>query len=145
MSETTPDREEQVVEQAQPDHEEQVVEQAADDRPGREAARYRRQLRETEAERDTLRASLDALRQATAEDALAAHLTRPAALWLTGATAGEFYTEDGVLDRQRLADAAQAAVRDHGLAPVRRFQGSGDGGARTTTPAPKSWADALRG
>ena len=107
------------------------------ERPSREAARYRTQLRDTEAERDALRASLSSLRTAAAESALAGVLHKPASLWLTGANAEDYYDQDGRLDVGRLLGDAQRAQLEHGLARSVRFKGSADQGASGTTPAPR--------
>lgn len=89
-----------------------------DDNPGREAARYRRQLRETEAERDGLLTQLDALRRAEV-DRLVADQTRtlkPAALWAAGTELGQLLAEDGTVDAARVAEAIKAASDTLGIA-----------------------------
>lgn len=121
MTETTtepgPDLSEQVTQV--PDVED-APDQAAtgDDNPGREAARYRRQLRETEAERDGLLTQLDALRRAEV-DRLVADQTRtlkPAALWAAGTELGQLLAEDGTVDAARVAEAIKAASDTLGIA-----------------------------
>jgi hypothetical protein len=90
--------------------------EADDSKPGREAAKYRRQLRETEGERDVMASQLEAARGELAEAVLRGVLAQPAAFWLTGAKVGDFFGEDGRLDAARLRSAAQAAAAESGLA-----------------------------
>ncbi|MBE7699240.1 hypothetical protein H9623_02825 [Oerskovia sp. Sa1BUA8] len=83
--------------------------------PGAEAAKYRRQLREAEGERDQLRETVQALRTAAAEQHIAGILAKPATLWLTGVTVDDFTAEDGTLDVDALSGAARGAAEAHGL------------------------------
>lgn len=89
---------------------------------GREAARYRRQLRDTEAERDSLRAERDALRRGHIEQlAQAAGATRGADV----ADVTDIATllgEDGRVDPERVAArvAELRAERPHWFAPPPR-------------------------
>lgn len=110
-----------------------------DTRPGREAAKYRRQLREVEGERDTLAGQLDALRRAEAERIAAqgvevvARVTagpmagrpmrsytvpgiKPAALWASGAQLGDLLADDGTVDPEKVAEAVKTARDVLGLA-----------------------------
>lgn len=91
----------------------------ADSKPAREAARYRRRLREVEAERDRLREML-AVAQRTAVEQVAAgpievephswvRLTRPGdAFTLAGLDPAKVHAEDGTLDRAAVGDALRA-------------------------------------
>ncbi|WP_127783258.1 hypothetical protein [Rhodococcus sp. X156] len=114
-------------------------------KPGREAARYRRQLREAEAERDALRDQLTAAHKQIVEDA--AGLTKPAALWAAGITVDELFT-DGHLDTDALTTAVTTAADALGLTRVPRTpkadpsQGSHGVGAAPTGRA--AWDSALR-
>ncbi|MFI2104100.1 hypothetical protein ACH436_12445 [Isoptericola sp. NPDC019693] len=113
---------------------------------GREAAKYRTQLRETEAERDTLRETVSALRREQAEAALDKTLARPESFWLTGATVDEYIDEAGKLDRSRLIADAQSAISKQGIAAFRRFAAAADQGARSgETSGGKTWQDVLGG
>lgn len=103
--------------------------------PSREAAKYRKRLRETEAERDTLSETVNGLRRQLATAALADVLAKPEALWsVAGVEVADYFAEDGQLDVDRLRAAGKAAVAEHGLASYRRFQGGSDGGPRDTAP-----------
>src|SRR5690625_4993930 len=64
----------------------------------REAAGYRRRLRDVEAERDELAASLNALRKAEIERLAGEHLRVGSAIWASGADLESLLTEDGGID-----------------------------------------------
>lgn len=83
---------------------------------GSEAAKYRRQLRDTEAERDALKEQVTALRKTIADTALGEILEQPDGFWATGATLETFFSEDGVLDHEALKAAAGEASASLGLA-----------------------------
>src|SRR4051812_7340440 len=61
---------------------------AAGGKGNKEAARYRRRLRETEQERDTLKATVEALQRAEVDRLAESDGLRPAALW-SGAELGD--------------------------------------------------------
>lgn len=92
--------------------------EGSDEQPGREAAKYRRQLRAAEGERDTARQQLAAVRRQTAEDA--SGLLKPAGLWAAGVDVDTLYGDDGRLDRERLREAVTGASETLGLAPKPR-------------------------
>ncbi|MFC3299792.1 hypothetical protein FJV46_15010 [Arthrobacter agilis] len=111
---------------------------------GREAANYRRKLRETEAERDSLAASVDSLqRQLVAGNMPQGSTLTADALWSTGRAASEFFSEAGELDSAALTSAVRETHSTLGVHfgpdPVRE-QGQRSGGG----PAGPSWGDALR-
>lgn len=109
-------------------------------RTGAEAAKYRRRLREAEAERDTLAARVEALQRAEVERAAADALARPEALWAAGTELGDLLTEDGTVDPQRVAQAAAEARDRLGLAPARRTPRADPtqgGHGVTVEPAPR--------
>ncbi|WP_062311538.1 hypothetical protein [Demequina rhizosphaerae] len=127
-----------------------TAEAAVDDKSkaGRDAAKYRRQLRETEGERDTLREHLTAMRRAEVERIAtgADMLADGADLW-QHADLDALLAEDGTVD----AEAVQASVLELVKAKPhyrgRRFAGSADSGVKASepqAPAP-TWSDALRG
>lgn len=94
---------------------------------GSEAARYRRRLRETEAERDVLRTRLDAQR-----DALLAGVIEPKLVRAAGFDPDEALDDDGVFDPQKAADLARRTNDELGLGARRprpiSFQGEGRSG-----------------
>ncbi|PPJ24147.1 hypothetical protein C5E45_28280 [Nocardia nova] len=117
------------------------------DRGNREAARYRRQLRDTEAERDALRERITGYERAEAERLAADVLTDPADLWAAGVKLDDLRSEDGALDAEKVtaAVAGIAEARPHWRRPPTprpdRRQG---GGQHDATGGRRSWSDALR-
>lgn len=87
--------------------------------PNREAARYRRQLRQTESERDTLRERLTALQRAEVErlaGTTGAKLAAPSAIWADGVQLDDLLDQDGRVDPERVTAAAEQAAERLGLA-----------------------------
>ncbi len=108
----------------------------------RREARYRRQLRDTEAERDQLADQLATMRRAEAEHIAAATIAKPAALWAAGIDLADLLGDDGNVDPAKVAAAAGTAREQLRLeAPRRnvvRSEGANPASARTT-----SFADAF--
>ena len=124
------------------DHADDHADDGAQDGPGREAAKYRRRLRDTEAERDTLAGRVETLQRAEAERLAADVLADPADLWLTG-TDLETVLTDGMIDADKVtARAAEITGTRPGLAvpPIDLGQGA-RGGAGTS---PVTWTQALQ-
>jgi len=130
-------------------HEEHDQAEAAD-RPGREAAKYRRQLREAQAEAEGLRSQLDAMRRREAER-LAVLPAGPAVmglhdgrdLWAYGADPAALVDDDGTVDPERVAAAVRAIgdERPHLLQKVPDF----DGGTRTGVREARGWGALIKG
>ena len=81
--------------------------------PGREAARYRRQLRDVEAERDTLTDQLAAARRTLVEHGLG---NVPAgAFWTLNPDPAALLDDDGNVDPAKVAEAARDAFATLGL------------------------------
>ncbi|WP_051515430.1 hypothetical protein [Candidatus Blastococcus massiliensis] len=78
----------------------------AHDAAGAEAARYRRQLRDAELERDGLAARVDGFRRSAAERAAARVLRAPADLWLFHDPA-DVLNEHGDVDEDLVEDLAR--------------------------------------
>ncbi|MCV7317257.1 hypothetical protein H7J77_17115 [Mycolicibacillus parakoreensis] len=81
----------------------------------REAAGYRRRLRDVEAERDELAASLNTLRKAEIERLAGEHLRVGSAIWASGTDLESLLTEDGGIDAEAVKAAAVAARDELGL------------------------------
>ncbi|MFC0359523.1 hypothetical protein ACFFHC_06915 [Kytococcus schroeteri] len=97
------------------------VQTAEDDgNPNAEAAKYRRKLRDAEAERDALAGRVEALQRAEAERMAAEHMSKPNALWAAGTDLADLLNEDGTVDAERVSQAASKAISALGLVPVRR-------------------------
>ncbi|WGJ84238.1 hypothetical protein [Gordonia sp. SMJS1] len=78
-------------------------------------ARYRVQLRETEAERDTLAGRVETMQRAEVERLAADVIGKPAALWATDTTLADLLDDDGLVDPDKVAAAAHAAKDTLGL------------------------------
>ena len=81
---------------------------------GREAARYRTQLREAEAQRDTIRAQLVALQTQVIETSLPPNL-KPEAWRLAHPDVSDLLSEDGTINRDALTEAISIAVETLGV------------------------------
>jgi hypothetical protein len=107
----------------------------------REAASYRRRLRDAESERDQLRAQLDQLQTTEAERlAAAAGLSAPGDLWAFGATLDTLRDENNAIDADAVSGLVSEIVKDRpGLqARPQGDLGIGRGaGAAGTTTEPK--------
>lgn len=87
----------------------------AGDGPGREAARYRRRLREAETERNQLAERVEALQRAEVERLAGVDGLRPAALWASGAELAELLGDDGTVDATKVSGAIGAARAQLGI------------------------------
>lgn len=124
-----------------------------DDKPGAEAARYRRRLRDTEAdrdtiatERDTLAAAVDGYRRRDTERAAEqAGMTRGADLWDAGGNVTDFLADDGTVDPDRVQTAVDRVLseRPHWRRRAGGDVGQGVRGAQVETSG--GWGDVLRG
>jgi hypothetical protein len=115
-------------------------EESQDDKPGNpEAAKYRRRLRDTEAERDTLRTQVQTLQRSIAEDIAESAGVTGKALWASGAELADLLGEDGAVAPEKVTEAAENAITELGLAPSprqpqpNRQQGTSTGAERATT------------
>lgn len=91
------------------------------DAPSREAAKYRRRLRETEAERDALAAQIDAMRRAEVERLAA--LPNPALLWDAGTDLAELMDDEGQVDPDKVDAAARRLADTYGVDRGRMVNG----------------------
>lgn len=123
-----------------PSGDEVTADEAARGRGNPEAARYRRQLREVERERDQLRETLNArLRQEaervaqTADGPAFRGLVDGADLWNFGTELDQLLADDGLVDPAKVQEAAQRLSVEHGhlMRPI----GNPDFGARAMVPA----------
>ena len=120
--------------QPSPETEPETTEPESDDLAAvrREAAGYRRKLRDAEAERDALREQVDRRDRADAERLAAATMESGADMWTLGVELTQLRDEEGTLSPE-LVEAAVGQVlaeRPH----WRRRGATMDGGARTTAP-----------
>jgi len=142
MTETTPGLEQPGTEQPATD---ETTDDPAEEKPDREAAKYRRRLRETEAERDRLTEALGVYRRRDAEQAAeAAGLLRGADLFDLGTDLADLLAEDGTVDTGKVNAAAAALLeeRPHWRAPKPSLD-LGIGSPVTTKGT--SWQDVIQG
>lgn len=104
---------------------------------GREAAKYRRRLREAEADRDRLAERVAGFQRAEVERLASSALAAPGDLWMAGAELGALVDDDGNVDAGKVTALVEGVVaeRPH----WRRSQGEVGAGARESVkvgPAP---------
>lgn len=106
--------------------------------PNREAAKYRRRLRDAEKERDELRQRLDVYLARDVETVAAGFLDAPALLWADGqATAADFLDEKGSVDRAKVRAAAEAILERYGRGLAsRRGTAPNEGRTRASASGP---------
>lgn len=86
------------------------------DKAAREAAKYRRRLREVEAERDRLAEQVQALQRAEIERlSYDEHRVKGAALWAGGYQVADLIGEDGRPDEAKVAAAAKDVAERFGI------------------------------
>lgn len=113
----------------------------------REAARYRTQLRQVEAERDRLAGQVEALqRQAIERLVVETHRGKPAGLWASGVTVADLVNEDGTVNPDKVKQAWDKAAAELGLRvkPAGLYV-PGLGNIPDMSGTRPSWSDALRG
>jgi hypothetical protein len=130
---------------SEPDPETPPEEPEDEPRPTNREARYRRQLRDTEAERDTLLDRLATVQRGEVERLAATHLQDGADLWANGATLDDLLDDAGNIDPAKVATACKEAAEAHphwqkGRAKAGTLQ-SGSSAGREPQPSP--WAAAF--
>lgn len=107
---------------------------------GREAAKYRRQLRDTETERDGLKSQVEVLQRGMIETQLGPRLNADV-FWRIGPALEALLSDDGTIDTEAVAQAVTDAGREIGLhaSPRASAQGRGVSEARE----PSSFASAF--
>lgn len=112
---------------------------------GREAAKYRRQLREAQTERDTLRGRVEAMQRLEVQRLAAADLAAPADLWLTGTALPDLLDDNGDVDTAKVTDTIQRIIGDRPSWRAAPAPPSFDGGVRATVPTATTYQEILRG
>lgn len=108
----------------------------------REAIKYRRRLRETEAERDALAERVAGLTRTIVSDVVAGQIS-PEAFFLAGHEPADFMNDDGTVRRDEL-DAAVSEVSRRLELRSRDHPGDPGQGARGHTPEAPKLSDAFR-
>ncbi|MCV7111326.1 hypothetical protein [Mycolicibacterium setense] len=114
----TPDRDAEAAggdqDGAQPDDTPADDDGDQDDAGGnREAAKYRRKLRDTEAERDTLRERLAVLQRSEVERLVANRFRDPSDVWRDGAQVDDLLDDNGNIDPAKVETAATTVLKAH--------------------------------
>jgi len=120
---------------------------ATDGKPGRDAAKYRRQLREVEADRDQLRTVVASLQKAEAERLAGVANLKPAALWASGAGLADLLAADGTVDPDKVTAAAKTAkelLGIVGLPAAPPASGQGNVGSPAIFGATNAFEDAFK-
>lgn len=114
--------------------------------PSKREARYRVQLRETEAERDQLRANVEAFQRAEVERIAGESIQKPSALWSADVGLVSLLDDAGRVDPLKVDTAVQAARDTLGLAPTRPpGYVRGEGQVVDQPPAGNPWQNAFTG
>jgi hypothetical protein len=114
-----------------------------DDNPNHEAAKWRVQYREAEAQRDALAAQLDAVRR----DQIGAMATtmglKPAALWASGVEISNLLTDAGTIDPAKVREAAEGARAELGITKRPASMAGLSSGAMVPPPPRDAFRDAF--
>lgn len=119
---------------------------AADSKASKEAARYRRQLRAAEAERDGLAARLESVQRSQVDAQVVAAGIKPAALWASGVELAALLGEDGTVDPKLVAEKVAGVREQFGIEPPKPpkpVKGLQSGAASGSIPTPPSWEKAF--
>lgn len=117
--------------------------ESEDGKAGKEAAKYRRQLRDTEAERDALGEKVTALQRLAVETEARKHLRKPEALWAAGADLAGLLDENGLPDPVKVEAASNDAVQRLGLNTTPKPDPS-QGKSSYSGPSAPSFSDAFK-
>src|SRR4051794_15129710 len=110
---------------------------ASSDTGSREAAKYRKRLREAEGERDQLSTQLEAMRRREAERLAGdVGLADAADLWRDDLQLDAVLSEDGTVDPQKVAAAGEELLSRHPHWKKAAPTGGWDGGVRQQAAAP---------
>ena len=126
----------------------ETAEEAAPPESGnREAARYRRALRETETQRDALTERVATYQRRDAERVAGEYLAVPDDLWRFGGSIEHYLDENGEVDADRVAGAVAAVLDERpglgkGAGPRRVDLGQGK---REDAASGVTWSGLLRG
>lgn len=113
----------------------------------REAAGYRRRLRDTEGERDRLAGQVEAMQRSEVERVAGRGLASGSDLWAAGVDLVGLRDDDGALDESRVAAAVDGvlATRPHWRrVEMPDLHGGARGGGLPSAPAGDAFADRLR-
>ena len=135
-----------------PDTGPEVANDTEDGGANREAAKYRRQLRDSQAQVTALTEALAGYRRQEVEALAGEILSVGADLLDLGTTkVGEFYSADGVLDKEAVAAAAKAIAASHprlskppSTEPLNWGNASGNATGMPPATSTTSWANVIQ-
>ncbi|MBA2558801.1 MAG: hypothetical protein H0V07_02765 [Propionibacteriales bacterium] len=134
---TAPETETEIAPETAPETE-------APEGPGREAAKYRRQLRDAEASLASLSTRVETMQRREVERLAASELETPADLWLADTSLPDLLDDDGEIDEAKVTQAIEFVLADR-PGWKRTTPPSFDGGARTSVPRGISMQELLQG
>ena len=94
-----------------------------DGNANKEAAKYRRRLREAEAERDTLQERLSNLQRQSAEQIAREIIAKPASMW-KAVSLDDALNDDGTVSADKVRELARQAMTEIGLEGNPRIRGN---------------------
>ena len=113
------------------------------DNPNHEAAKWRIRLRDTEAERDRLTATLTAVQRGQVESVAIGHGITAEALWASGADLKDLLDADGHPDPNAIATAVRDTREKFGIIPKPASVSGLRSGAAPPQPPANHWRDAF--
>ncbi len=121
-----------------------ATEASVKDNPNREAARYRKALRDAEAERDQLKAQRDELARSIAEQHLPGGL--PVRLfWEQHQDVTSLFDDQGRIDADKVKEAGRQLITDYGLSTSPIVPVVPDAGKQPDRNANTGWTEVVRG
>ena len=114
----------------------------------KEAAKYRRRLREAEKERDGLQSRLESLQRGEVERLAADKLADPADVWRDGAELSGLLNDDGNIDVEKVGGLVDGLLESHSHWGIQRSSAPTTFRSGASTPSPPkstTWAGALKG
>lgn len=122
---------------------EDTTEPVEDDSTNGEAAKWRRRLRDAEAERDALAARLEAVQRQQVENLLDASGVKPKAVWAVAELA-DLLADDGTIDPEQVTNAVAVARDKFGIAkPAKGTVVPGVGNQPNGVPSTDKWKEAF--
>lgn len=123
----------------------EVSEDGGDGKAGREAARYRRRLREAEAERDALREQVERLQRREVERVAGEHLSVGSDVFTVGGVdLADVLDDGGEVDAAKVAEIAERIAAERPRLGVPRGFAHGQGKRSSAARRPASWQELMR-
>ena len=104
-----------------PEHVDTALDDDQPDTANRDAAKYRRRLRDVEAQRDALADRLETMQRREIERLASAIVKQGAAVWLAGDPTAAFLDDDGEIDPHKVAETAHRMRKLYAVAGAARL------------------------